>query len=129
MKKIGLLILLLTLFCCREDPTQLRRKDLIPKKKFIEVLTEMHLMDALSSDYQLHKYFPAGDSVYIYESIFEKYDITQAQFDTTVALYTKRPDLFLEIYNEVLVRLNYINDTLNANEPMFSGEKPHFDRE
>ncbi len=107
----------------------MRHRDLIPKNKLISIITEMHIMDALSSDYEIHPYFPVGDSVHIYDNIFKKYKVTSAQFDTTIASYTKRPDLFLDIYNEVLIRLNYINDTINKNKPRFKMERSTFKRD
>ena len=84
-------------------------------------------MDALSSEIELYSYFPLGDSIHIYDDIFKKYGTTSAEFDSTISMYTRRPDLFLEIYNEVLLRLNYMNDTLNKNEPQFSTDPSPFE--
>jgi hypothetical protein len=122
MRKAIVSLALLALMCCGEDPTRFQKKDIIPRKEFISILTEMHIMDAMSGEFRLYHYFPSGDSIQVYDRIFEKYKITPAQFDSTISMYTRRPDLFLDVYNEVLLRLNYINDTINKNDPQFSTE-------
>jgi hypothetical protein len=122
MKRLLVLAILISVFSCREDPTQLNRRDLIPKNKLISMLTEMHLIDALTNNNELNAYFPAGDSVDIYAYIFKKYGVTSAQFDTTIAAYSRRPDLFLKIYNEVIFRLNNVNDTANKSKPKITTE-------
>ncbi len=122
MKKILIIILLLQVFSCREDPTLLHQRDLIPRRKLVNILTEIHMMDALATNEENHPFFPQGDSIHVYNNIFNKYKVTSAEFDSTIAMYSRRPDLFVKIYNDVILRLNYINDTVNKNNPQFSRE-------
>ena len=122
MKRLILLLAILFVISCKNDPTQLRRSDLIPKNKLVSILTEMHMVDAMSNSNQVNTNFPTGDSIDIYGHIFKKYKVSPAEFDTTIARYSRRPDLFLKIYNDVIIRLNYIKDTVNNNRPKFSIE-------
>ena len=122
MKKVLIIVFLFSFFSCREDPTLIKQRDLIPKRKLVSMLTEMHMMDALANSSENHPFFPQGDSINIYANIFKKYKVTSAEFDSTIAMYSRRPDLFVKIYNDVIMRLNYINDTLNNTSPKFTKE-------
>jgi hypothetical protein len=127
MKKILIIAFLFTIYSCREDPTQIRQRDLIPKRKLVSILTEMHLMDALANNSDNYLFFPHGDSINIYNNIYKKYKVTSAEFDTTISMYSRRPDLFVKIYNDVILRLNYISDTLNNNNPKFTKDRSQED--
>ena len=50
------------------------------------------------------------DSIDLYGVIFEKHNVTKAEFDSTVSAYTRRSDLFKEIYDEVLLKINVMVD-------------------
>ena len=127
MKKILIIAFLISIFSCREDPTLIRQRDLISKRKLVSILAEMHMMDALANNSDIHPFFPQGDSIKIYDNILKKYKVTSAEFDSTIAMYSRRPDLFVKIYNDVIMRLNYINDTLTNTDPKFSKERsPEF---
>ena len=115
-------ITVLLLFSCNEDPTMLRGRDLIPKRKLVQILTEIHMLDAVATNPDNHHLFPGGDSVRIYNNIFKKYEVTSAEFDSTIAMYSRRPDQFVKIYNDVILKLDYINDTVNKNNPGYSKE-------
>ena len=123
MKKLLTIAFLISFFSCREDPTLIRQRDLIAKRKLVSILAEMHMMDALANNSDNHPFFPQGDSIKIYVNILKKYKVTSAEFDSTIAMYSRRPDLFVKIYNDVILRLNYINDTLNNTDPKFSKER------
>jgi hypothetical protein len=119
MKKFLIIFIVLSVFSCREDPTLLKQRDLIPRRKLVNMLVEIHLMDAITADMNHHSFFPGGDSVHIYTKIFEKYKVTPAEFDSTIAMYSRRPDLFVKIYNDVILKLNHISDTVNKDDPQY----------
>ncbi|MCK4922314.1 MAG: DUF4296 domain-containing protein [Bacteroidales bacterium] len=93
-------------FSCTNDPTHISKKNMIERDVFIDILVDMHIMDAISNETEYYRKFPSEDSINLYTLIFEKHKVTKAQFDSTVSAYTRRSMLYKEIYDEVLLELN-----------------------
>ncbi len=70
------------------------------------------MMDAITNSPGYFRKYNQRDSLDLYSNIFEKHRISKADFDSTVAAYTRRPDLYKEIYDEVLLKLNMRLDKL-----------------
>jgi hypothetical protein len=122
-----------------------RHKYIIPRKKFISVLVDIHLADAIGSEildaspWSTHmvnvfaepsdaNVASSGDtsdakpvmidSTSLYLSVFNKHGVTRAQFDSTIKYYSNHPDDFLKIYSEVTARLKIMETELTeATEP------------
>ncbi|MCB9014083.1 MAG: DUF4296 domain-containing protein [Bacteroidales bacterium] len=123
MKKLfAFLFFLAILASCQDDLTKINSSKTIPREKFVNILVEMHLMDVITGNPRYSRKFDASDSLDIYGSIFEKYNVSKALFDTTVAMYVRQPDVYLKVYDEVLLKLNYMQDTLRDNIPKFTNE-------
>lgn len=121
MKRIiSILIVFISLASCKDDLTRMKKKNLIPKDTFVEILAGIHLADILSNGSEFTRKFEASDTVELNQFVFDKYHVTRAQFDSTVAMYTRQPEVFLKLYDEVQLKLNYMLDTLKNNEPQFS---------
>ena len=114
--------LVAALIACKDDITRMKDKDLIPREKFVDILVGIHMADVLTNGGSFSRKYEAGDTVDINLSILEKYHVTKAQFDTTVSMYIRQPDVFGKVYDEVLLKLNYMLDTLKNNYPKFSKE-------
>lgn len=119
------IFLVILLSSCNEDPTKykIKKKKVVEREKFVDILAEIHLMDAITNNAEYFRKYEPEDSVDLYSSIFEKYGVTKARFDSTVSAYTKKPELYLEIYDEVILELNYRLDTLRDNTPQFEREE------
>ncbi len=96
------LALLLLLSCGSSE-----RKYLIPKKKFVNFLVDMHISEAIAmgmvkNESQLDFRM---DSASLYGSVFKKYHVTKAMFDSTMLYYSRRPEEFRDLYNIVTVKL------------------------
>lgn len=118
MKKLfAFLFFLAILASCQDDLTKINSSKTIPREKFVNILVEMHIMDVITGNPRYSRKFDASDSLDIYGSIFEKYHVSKALFDTTVAMYVRQPDVYLKVYDEVLLKLNYMQDTLRDNIP------------
>lgn len=115
------LLFLLVSISCKDDSTRINKSKIIPREDFIEILVNIHLTDVMIAGSTNYKRYEPSDTVDIYGSIFEKYGITKSEFDTTVAMYTRQPDVYIKVYDEVLLKLNYRLDTLKNNIPRFSG--------
>ncbi len=108
----GMLILFLFTSCGRKS-----KKGLIPEDKLVPMLVDLHLTVAIQYSGEHLKIHSSVDSVDYYSYIFEKYGYTRADFDSTLAWYTRRPGDFVEIYDEVIMQLTRINDSLKSLNP------------
>jgi hypothetical protein len=106
---IVVLLALMGLACNRTS-----RHNLIGQKKFVNVLVDIHLADGMADDNLKHNTGMLLDSASLYGSVFRKYDVTRAQFDSTMVYYSKHPDDFQKLYNRVTAKLKRIEDELNA---------------
>jgi hypothetical protein len=123
MKKfVSLIILMLLLTMCRENPTSMSKKNLIDQEKFTNILVDMHMMEGIINTSDFYRRYTEGDSVNIYDELYKKYGVTQADFDSTVVAYTRRPDLYMKVYDDVILRLNLKLDLVRKKEPSFEKE-------
>lgn len=90
---------------------------MIERDVFIDILVEMHIMDAISNETEYYRKFSPKDSINLYKLIFEKHNVTKAEFDSTVSAYTRRTELYKEIYDEVLLELNVMLDETEKSIP------------
>jgi len=123
-KIIAISFFIAALLSCKDDITKINKRGIIPEEDFIEILAGIHLIDAITEGPDFNSRFEVGDSVILYGAIFEKYNVTKVQFDSTVNMYIRQPDVYLKVYDKVLLKLNYMLDTLRNNDPKFSNEIP-----
>lgn len=104
-----LLIFLMPAFSACDKNKSITGKEFIPREVMVNVMVDLHLIDGITNDRKFHRRYEA-DSIDLVASIFNKYDITQAMFDTTMAEYSRYPELLDQVYNEVLIKLNVMLD-------------------
>lgn len=102
MKYTKLIILFAFLFSCNGKPDYLIEKD-----KLVPLLVELHLADAIFTsrgiiDIDIEEI----DSASYYQTIFDKYNVTRVDFDSTMEYLTARPKKIDVIYEEVLNELS-----------------------
>jgi len=68
------------------------------------VLTDMHKTDAVLNEKGL-AYGHYNEKGAYYKFIFKKYNITKAQFDSSLVWYSKNPRIFDNMYDKVLINL------------------------
>ncbi|MDL2231715.1 DUF4296 domain-containing protein [Porphyromonadaceae bacterium OttesenSCG-928-L07] len=134
VKVIALTLILVA--CTKEEP-------LLDKSRFISLLVDMHMADGTFS--VVGSDLPDKDKkVYTYYNwIYEKYGITNTEFDSCINYYSAKPQLFIEIYEGVTDSLNKIltvqnlyiqelksNDSLNyityTDTIILHAEKPEY---
>ena len=93
-----------------------RYGEIVPPKKFINVLVDIHLADGIAVENMSHVKGVLLDSASLYGSVFSKYGITRTIFDSTMSFYSEHPDDFQKIYNKVTSRLKRMEDELNARQ-------------
>ena len=100
------------LFSC----TNTKKKYLIPDKKMVPLLVDMHIADATGLNYLSGQKKLKIDSTALYGWIFEKHDVTKMQFDSTMAFYTKHPDRLGKVYEKVIAGLSKLESEIKEAE-------------
>lgn len=109
-KNLTLLLFSLLLITACMKKESISGKQYIPKEVLVEVLTEIHLVDGITEDRKYYRKYNFNDSIDLMTPVFEKYNITREQFDSTIAEYTRYPDLLDKVYDEVIMKLNQLLD-------------------
>jgi hypothetical protein len=111
---ISLLILFLLLSCSSD-----KKPDddlLIPEEKLVPVLIDLHLVYALQTTHEFRILVNQYDSIDIHSEIFSKHNITKAQLDTTLSYLSKNPEDLLDIYDEIIMQLSQMQDSIKTFE-------------
>jgi hypothetical protein len=110
LRFLGILAFLSLLFFtgCNKNE-QISGKAFIERDVLVDVLVDIHLIDGVTNDRKFHRKYDA-DSIDLLSPILEKHHITRTMFDTTLATYSKHPDLFDQVYADVLIKLNVMLD-------------------
>ena len=85
---------------------------IIPQETLVPVLMDMHLTYALQSSTELRKLAREVDSIDVYGYIFDKHNISRVRFDSTIAWYSRNPELFIKIYDQVIMQLTQLQDSI-----------------
>ncbi len=104
---IFFVILTCVLSACSKKPSWV-----IPEKSMENLLYDIHLAEAeIDNDY-----ITFSDSVRkreLVNAVFEKYHVTEAQFDTSLAWYASHLKIYVAMYERIEVRLRSLRDTLS----------------
>jgi hypothetical protein len=98
--------------CQRDRP----HKDLLEKDEMIPLLMDLHMAYAIQSSVQFRKISFGVDSVDTHTYIFDKHGVSKVVFDSSVAWYSRHPKLFTEIYDEVVMNLTQMQDSLETSD-------------
>jgi len=115
MLRIVTLVVLLFVLSC----SSFRKPDadlLIPDDKLVPVLVDLHLVYALQTTREFRKLANQYDSIDVHSEIFKKHNITKAQLDTTLSYLSRNPQNLLDIYDEVIMNLNQMQDSIDKPE-------------
>jgi|GEM_PF-534785 len=100
-----------------------RENEILPKDDFINILVDLHMLDAYTTDYSTKKMTGVIDSLTVYTSLFEKYNTNKKVFDSTLSWYTLHPKKLSEVYDEVFGKINRINQDLKDKSSLFKNNK------
>lgn len=110
--RILLLLLSLTLIlligCSKK--TEISGKEFVPREELVDMLVDLHLVDGITNDRKFYRYYEDVDSIDLLAPILEKYQVSQHMFDTTMYEYSRHPEIFDQVYNDVLTKLNIMLD-------------------
>ena len=105
ISKLSLFLLILS--SCTKD-----KAVIIPKDTFSEVLAEMYLADQYIAQNYSNVFL--GDTVAIYEGIFNKHGYTYTDYNNSMAHYLKRSDRLVKIYKNSRTILEKKRDKIQA---------------
>ncbi|MDR0973090.1 MAG: DUF4296 domain-containing protein [Prevotellaceae bacterium] len=74
----------------------------IPRERMTDVLYDYHIAKAMGDQLP---YAESHKKLLYIEYVFNKYDITQAQFDSSMVWYTRHTDILADIYLKLSARL------------------------
>jgi len=108
---IFILLLMLALSACHKDKS-INGKEFIKRDVLVDILVDIHLADGVTNDRIFHRKFEV-DSIDVLSPILKKYEVSRQEFDTTIVVYTRNPELLDQVYNDVLIKLNVMLDKNN----------------
>jgi hypothetical protein len=104
-------VTLLLLVSCQQDRPH---RDVLEKEELVPLLMDLHMVYAIQSSVEYREIALEVDSVDNYTYIFEKHGVTKAVFDSSIAWYSRHPGLFTEIYDEVVMNLTQLQDSIES---------------
>ena len=114
LKKSNLLFLLIVacvLSIFVESCDSSRSGGVLSSKKMENLLVDMHVLEG--SLRATGNYYDSGEeSLQYYATLFDKYGITQADFDSSLVWYTKHPKKFERIYQNVVARVDSLSNDI-----------------
>ena len=108
-------VLAIFIFSCTNNESVEIPANIIPRETFTQILVDFALAESAANMNIKNVPFNNTDSVYAFNPLKENH-ITKEQYDTTLAFYSSHPELYKEIYEEVLIKLNAMQtqrDSLN----------------
>jgi hypothetical protein len=106
MTRFGYLILIffsLIVGSCSGRKTKLDKKNLIPEKELVSLLTDIHIADGLLSLPRINAWTSSLDSISTYYQVIEKHGYTKEIMDKTMKYYfLNDPKKLNKIYDQVL---------------------------
>ena len=91
-------------------------KYLLTSDQLIPVLVDLHLIYAIQSTPEFHQLTNLYDSIDLHSAVFKKHNVTKAAFDSTISYYSDNPEYMIDIYDEVIMRLSKLQDSIKLNE-------------
>jgi hypothetical protein len=80
-------------------------RDIIQKNKLIDIIVDIHKVDAMAMSETFIRTYMFVDSVDLYTPVFEKHGISREQFEKSIFYYNSIPLEFDGIYDEVIAEL------------------------
>ncbi len=104
----ALLVSISCLISCSTPKTEKsREEERIDHKDLVMILADLHLADAVIVIQEGKTGIARPTDSTYYDVVLKKYKTNRADFDATIRYYTRHPDDFKKIYNEVINLLKF----------------------
>jgi hypothetical protein len=109
MKKYFIILfLILFAFSCKNEE---KKKGIIEPSKMVEVMTDVHLAEALLKDMKNNGIKADSFANIYYSEIFIKHKITRKQLDENISYYASKPLELGKIYDSIIAKISKLEDT------------------
>lgn len=109
-----LILIAVALFSCKEEKGFPKPDNLIKEQQMVDMLYDMHLYEAYASQYRYDREIDKLQSKDMYYSVLEKYGVADSVFAESVVYYSSLPKSYERIYQQVVDRLNMLQEEANA---------------
>lgn len=103
--KFRYLIITLLIAACSSNKVDIPN-GVLPKDKMVDVITDFQLLEAVHKDMGLFGIERKRVADTSYVIVFNKHDITVQEFDSSYSFYTRHPELFEEVMQDVKEQLS-----------------------
>ncbi len=100
--KIFFSVVLFLVLCSGCNFFQNRPKGFPDKEEFAQILSDIHFTEAVVGQVRNKKRDGNDKTNRYYSDVLVKYNLTQEQFDTIVSWYASQPELYKEVYENVV---------------------------
>jgi hypothetical protein len=105
--RILLALTIIVSVSCSHDKNKIRKRDLIPVKELVPLLTDLYITDGLLQYPGVKNQFQTKDTISSYIDVIKKHGYTKARLDNTLHYYfLNDPKKLQKIYDLVLARLS-----------------------
>lgn len=112
-----LALVFLVFFSCTESRSK-AKAGILSEERMVELMVDTHLVDALISADSTAAAKKREKGLFYYPSVLEKYGITKAQMDSSVAWYMRNPAAYARVYGAVLKDLEARKATTQKDVPV-----------
>lgn len=78
---------------------------ILPREKFVEVLTDVQIIEAVFNQNVIRTDEPKLRIARYYKETFEQHGVTQEEFTQTYLWYYGHPELMMLVYDDVMAKL------------------------
>ena len=119
--RMCLMVGLILMTSCQEDKPP-APSDLLPEDRFVEVLVDLNLIEAVRSMHITKEKENKAETEEFYNELWERTDISEAQFKSSFEYYQKDPEKMAEFYERVSELIKRKEDLLNEQKRNISIE-------
>ena len=101
----------------------LPRDSIIPEPVMVDLLADLHLVEAGLLVKRNHGQNISGLPDLYYKALFAKYGISEARFSANLTYYQWNPEEYSALYEKVIAELNARNNWLPGKKPEAAGDK------
>jgi hypothetical protein len=84
------------------DSEKIRKRDVLKKDEFIEIVKDLHHADGVISASKLREGKYSEDSVSMYNFVLKKHNVSRKTFSLSVKYYSKNTEKYVEIYDSLI---------------------------
>ena len=118
MKKLAFFFFAFVILGCQEASNEsvVNPSLIIQRDSFVQVLTEIQLLETARKQKMVKGKDPLKALTQQYKLIYDKFDVTQEQFEITHSYYYKQPEEMVKLYDDVIAEITRREAALTPGE-------------